>query len=308
MRIRSLVEADMPAVTALLARRLEADGRPALSEHKAIRVGRSVAGRPGSSEPGPSGWGTVERVLLDPDIVGYGHAAHHPPPAPGEPGRHAVEVAVAPGVDEVRRAALIMEALLAAAPPGTVGTVWGWRPDDLAAASTLGLVPLRSLHEMARSLPLSRTSPVLPEGVTIRPFRPGVDEDAWLEVNNAAFAGHPENGALDRANLEAREALPWFDPDGFFMAWEEERLLGFCWTKRHDDGRGEIYIVGVAPAAQGRGLGSVLVIAALDDLAHRQGVTEAVLSVDGANSGAIAFYEMLGFSVVMTVTELGSPT
>lgn len=297
MLIRSLDEDDAAAVDSILSRRQEIDGRPPLSEHKAIRIGTSLQGHPA----------TVEMVLLDPGIVGYGHAAHHPPVAPGEARRHAVEVAVVPGGDETTRACRLMEALLASAPAGAVATVWAWRPGDLAAADTLGLAPVRSLHEMTRSLPLARAASV-PPGVTIRPFRPGVDEDAWLEVNNAAFAGHPENGALDRRNLEARMALPWFDPDGFLVAWEGDGLVGSCWTKLHDDGRGEIYIVGVAPSAQGRGLGTVLVVAALDDLATRQGADEALLYVDGADVAAVSFYEALGFTVATTLSEMVRPS
>lgn len=296
MRTRRLGGGDVQAVMSVLARRHERDGRAPLSEHKATRVGTSVG----------SGGGPVEMVLLAPHVVGYGHAAGHPPAAPDTPARHSVEVAVVPEGDETARAATLMRALLAAAPPGALATVWAWRPGDLAAAAGLGLVAIRQLHEMTRSLPLSRTSAV-PKGVTIRPFRPGVDEDAWLAVNNAAFAGHPENGALDRANLEARMALPWFDPEGFLMAWEGDRLLGSCWTKRHDDGRGEIYIVGVAPSAQGRGLGTVLAVAALDDLAHRQRAVGALLYVDGEDTGAISFYESLGFSIALTLTELTAP-
>ena len=79
----------------------------------------------------------------------------------------------------------------------------------------------------------------------------GVDESAWLSANNAAFAGHPENGRMTRRDLELRMAQGWFDPSGFFLAWANGELAGSCWTKIHDDGTGEIYIIGVVPAWRG---------------------------------------------------------
>ena len=86
----------------------------------------------------------------------------------------------------------------------------------------------------------------------------GADEDAWLAVNAAAFAGHSEQGRWTRADLLAREAEPWFDPAGFLLAERENVLLGFHWTKVHADGMGEVYVLGVDPAAHGLGLGSAL--------------------------------------------------
>ena len=39
-------------------------------------------------------------------------------------------------------------------------------------------------------------------------------------------------------------------------------LLGFHWTKRHDADHGEVYIVGISPAAHGQGLGKALTMPA----------------------------------------------
>ena len=55
-------------------------------------------------------------------------------------------------------------------------------------------------------------------GVVVRAFRPGQDEVAFLAVNAEAFAGHPEQGSLGRADLDQRMAEAWFDPAGFFVA------------------------------------------------------------------------------------------
>ena len=131
----------------------------------------------------------------------------------------------------------------------------------------------------------------------MRPFRPGVDEDAWLHVNNRAFAGHPEQSAWTRDMIEARERQPWFDASGFLLHEDGGRLAGFCWTKVHDGSRlGEIYVIAVDPDFEGRGLGRELVVAGLDSLSGR-GTTTGTLYVDDSNTRARRLYERLGFTL-----------
>jgi mycothiol synthase len=134
----------------------------------------------------------------------------------------------------------------------------------------------------------------LPTGVTLRSFVVGQDEDAWLAVNAAAFAHHPEQGGWTRADLAAREAEPWFDPEGFLLAEQDGQLVGFHWTKRHNANLGEVYVIAVAPPAQGRGLSPILLVAGLRHLSDG-GVSEVSLYVDESNSRAMALYEKNGF-------------
>jgi mycothiol synthase len=115
-----------------------------------------------------------------------------------------------------------------------------------------------------------------------------------VRVNAAAFAHHPEQAAMDAANLAERMAQPWFDPAGLLVAADRGRLLGFHWTKQHSPELGEVYVVGIDPAAQGRGLGKVLTLAGLHHLADR-GVREILLYVESDNAAAIAVYSSLGF-------------
>jgi mycothiol synthase len=135
---------------------------------------------------------------------------------------------------------------------------------------------------------------VLPDGVRLRTFEPGRDEAAWLAVNAAAFAHHPEQGGWTRADIDAREAESWFDARDFLLAEHDTELVGFHWMKMHSPTLGEVYVLGVAPASQGLHLGSALLVAGLDHM-QRRGATSVILYVDESNTTAMALYEHYGF-------------
>jgi mycothiol synthase len=173
---------------------------------------------------------------------------------------------------------------------------WLYQPTDAITdrAAAHGFRFDRDLLQMRRRLPVG-----LRAAVVTRSFVVGHDEDAWLAVNNRAFAGHAEQGTWTVATLHHRMAQPWFDADGFRLHEREGRLAAFCWTKRHSATTGEIYVIGVDPDFQGLGLGKQLTLAGLDHL-HDNGASDALLYVDGANVAARAMYERLGFAVHRT--------
>ena len=177
--------------------------------------------------------------------------------------------------------------------------LWSHADDDAVArtARDLDAVEERVLWRLRRpDLDLPPARP-FPSDVTVRAFEVGRDEDAWLGVNAAAFAHHPEQGRMTRADLDAREAEDWFDPAGFLLAERDGELVGFHWTKVHTDEQppvGEVYVLGVAPAAQGTGLGGALLDAGLAHL-RAAGLGVTVLYVDDDNPGAVALYERIGF-------------
>lgn len=188
----------------------------------------------------------------------------------------------------------------------------------VALAAKFGYEPVRELWRMrltrpapelqAETLEAQAPSFTLPDGVILRPFVPGQDEEAWLKANAEAFAHHPEQGAMTLADLQARTAEPWFDPAGFLLAVRQDNdaLLGFHWTKIHPAGVnarhgkhpaiGEVYVVGVTPAAQGMGLGKALTIAGIEYL-HKAGLQAIMLYVDADNEAAVALYRKLGFTI-----------
>jgi mycothiol synthase len=188
--------------------------------------------------------------------------------------------------------------------------VWshGRRSRLAAPLAERGFARARVLHQLRRSLhqPVPEPPPP-PPGVEIRPFRLGRDEHAWLRVNAAAFAQHPEQASWTVADLRARESETWFDPAGFLLAWRDGDLLGFHWTKVHPDGAGEVYVIGVAPSAQGSGLGAVLLERGLAHL-RRRGCPEVLLYVDEGNAGALRLYERSGFTRFDHDVQWRSPT
>ena len=288
---------DIAAVTELLELATAIDGHHPLDEHQwldLVHGGRHdfaglVAWEPGHDHP--VGYAQITReksVTREKTAEG------------GEHGTWALEFVVDP---HHRTADLGIAETLVACALELVGQEGGghvhmWVPkptdhhDRLAAA--LGLRRGRELRQLRRPLPVHEDW-----SLDVRPFVPGQDEEAWLEVNNRAFRWHPEQGGWDLDTLCAREEQPWFDPQGFLLHERDGKLAGFCWTKVHEDGRlplGEIYVLAVDPAFQGQGLGRSLALAGLDWL-FRRGLRVGMLYVDADNEAGLRLYEKLGFTV-----------
>ena len=201
----------------------------------------------------------------------------------------------------VEQALLDQAVAYAGAAAGGLVVLWIFDPEarDDRAAERAGFRHQRDLLQLRVPLPIAET-PAWPPDVEVRPFAPGRDDTAWLEVNNRAFADHPEQGGWDVETLRRRLAEPWFDPKGFLLAFDGDGLAGFCWTKVHpptstDVELGEIFVIGVDPSRQGSGLGRALVLAGLASLAER-GVPTGMLFVDAANEAAVRLYASLGFT------------
>ena len=280
---REMAPDDIAVVSQLLKASERADGHQALDDHQwldLVEGGRTgfvglVAWEPGHEHPvayaqvsrGNDSWGL--ELVIDP------HHRYEALSIGPEMLSAAVEVVRGEGGGHVHW--------------------WVFEPTSahLALAAHVGFRPGRVLLQMRRPLPLEATTDIV-----TRPFVPGQDEQAWLAVNNRAFADHPEQGGWTLDTLMAREKEPWFDPSGFLLLEEDGRLLGSCWTKVHqnrDPVLGEIYVISVDPAAHGRGLGRALTVAGLASL-HARGVPVGMLYVDADNAPAVGLYRALGFT------------
>jgi mycothiol synthase len=287
-----LSEPDRDAVDRLVAAAAESDGVPPLSEQSRL----AVHGRSGHDADHLLAYAAVDPA----DLVGYAQLDDG-----------AAELLVGPG----HRRHGVGSALLGALPAGTRVWAHGDQPAAEAFAAARGLESARELFVLGRRFADHPPLPeiVLPPGLVARGFRVGQDEQEWLRVNALAFAHHAEQGRLTLADLEARMAEPWFDPAGLILvvpADHEDQVAAFHWTKVHpaprkgwahgsgdDDvlpGAGEVYVVGVDPAYQGRGLGRPLTLLGLQHL-RDQGLEDVILYVDGDNPAALAVYRGLGF-------------
>jgi mycothiol synthase len=278
-------------VQGLAAAAARADGVAPLSEDVLLQVRHGSGARARD----------LVLTAADGSLAGYAHL--DAPDAEGQDGEASGELVIHP---EWRRRRL-GTALIAAAVAGTVDHgVRLWAHGDLAGAAALakaaGFARFRALLRLRMPLAsVPADQPAVPPGVSIRTFRPGGDEEAWLAVNRRAFAHHPEQGAWTMGDLRLREAEPWFDPDGFFLAERNGQVAGFHWTKVHPDGGdggapiGEVYVVGVDPGQQGGGLGRALTLTGLDHL-RRVGLADVMLYVDESNTAGVRMYTALGFT------------
>jgi mycothiol synthase len=274
-----LDDQETAGVLALVEAAAEADGVRPLSEHAMLHL--SHGGDP-----------RVRSVLaLEQDtLVGY---VHLDPAAESE--GSSGELVVHPAHRRRGHGTRLLRAALDLADGRLRLWAHGDNPAAVALAAASGFERARSLWRMRRPLADPLPAYDLPAGVRLRTFVPGQDEQAWLRVNAAAFAHHPEQGAMDRVDLAERMAEPWFDPAGLLLAHDGDRLLAFHWTKQHSPTLGEVYVVGVDPAAQGRGLGKLVTLAGLRHLTGL-GVDEIHLYVESDNDVAVSLYSKMGFT------------
>ena len=187
-------------------------------------------------------------------------------------------------------------------------SVWSMRPSLDAALEQRGFHPSRRLLHMRVDLPLDVPDAAAPREGRGR-IRPMVDDDieAILAVNQRAFAAHREAASLGRDDIEDHRSQPWFEPANLLIDEGPDGFSGFCWTRIHPNGDGEIYRIAVDPSIQGRGTGRRLLVAGFTELARRPEVRRGTLWVDGANEAAITLYESIGMRTDRVNVEFERP-
>ncbi|AND15875.1 mycothiol synthase [Rathayibacter tritici] len=188
-----------------------------------------------------------------------------------------------------------LEQVLASGRTGLLAWAHGDHPVARALAASHGFAAVRTLLHLELE-PLAAPKVRVPEGVVLADAR-DLDPAEWVALNARVFAAHPEQGRLTEQDLAARRAEPWFDEGDFLLLRDADgSLIGYDWLKIEPGSTtGEIYVLGVAPEAAGRGLGRTLLSAGLARMLER-GCTTADLYVEAENRSAVALYRSLGFT------------
>lgn len=186
----------------------------------------------------------------------------------------------------------------------------GENPAATALLGAAGFTPVRELlrlsldpSKLAAAIEHARP---LAEGFEVLPFdsSSSTQADDWVRVNARAFASHPEQGAVTRADFDSLTNEPWFWAEDLRLAYSlapesAGKLAGFTWVKTITEGESvetELYVLGVDPDFAGMGLGAALLGETLRRM-KLHNPDRITLYVDGDNTNAVELYLRAGFEV-----------
>jgi mycothiol synthase len=162
-----------------------------------------------------------------------------------------------------------------------------------------GYEPIRFSFRMRIELDEAPPAPVWPNGIRVSSLRPGEERVAY-EVSQESFADHWEFTRTSWDEWSHYMIDETLDPDVWLLAREGDEVAGICLCRREAIGRpdvGFVRILGVRRPWRRRGLGRALLLEAFARLRER-GAEAVELGVDGENTtGAVRLYESVGMRV-----------
>ena len=189
----------------------------------------------------------------------------------------------------------VVSEVIGLVPPGASMSGWSRRSSLDASLERIGFSSVRSLSEMATPLPIEPNESDPAPDLVVRSFNDD-DVETLVSINAATFGEHREAGSLDREEVKSLMSESWFDAKGLLFHEVGGVVAGFCWTKVHESGEGEIYRIGVDPQFHSAGIGRGIVLAGLEYLESERGCTTGFLWVDEANTPAMRLYRAIGFT------------
>lgn len=226
-------------------------------------------------------------------------------------GQGAVRVSLIPGVRGRGVAEPLVEKGLEELKARGMSNAQTWTPsaetDRIVLLERFGFERVRVSSQMEMDLSALPHDIAANEEVAIRPFRLDVEDDIILfnRLGNESFREHFNFRPL--AVEETRSHLlntPSTRQRDFFFATLDGRDVGYVavtidekYNLEKNTNTGEVTVIGVLKPYRRAGVGTVLMLHALQTLKDR-GMTRAVLGVDDDNpTRAMALYEKLGFRV-----------
>jgi GNAT superfamily N-acetyltransferase len=143
--------------------------------------------------------------------------------------------------------------------------------------------------------------PIWPEGVVVRPFNPGPDDQPTYAADEESAEDKGYHAPLTYDGWAERMGRykPSFDPTLWFLAWDGPDLAALCLNYYDSAARkGWIDHLGVRRPWRKRGLGMALLLHSFQEF-HARGIYTVELSVDSASlTNAPRLYTAAGMQVV----------
>jgi mycothiol synthase len=173
--------------------------------------------------------------------------------------------------------------------------------------------PVRYLFEMVRPNLENIPDLPLPEGVEVRPAKPGHYRKIW-DAAGEAFQDHWGASEWRDEWFQQWQEKSYFNPELFQVAWDGDEVAGMVLNYIHEEEnseygrkRGYTEEISVRRPWRKKGLARALIAKSFKVLKDH-GMTEAALAVDAENiSGALKLYEDMGFRTVKRYTTYRKP-
>ena len=241
-------------------------------------------------------------ALADGSIAGYADLADNAL----EHERFSIDLRVPPGEHADAVAAALLEAMETRSVELATGdaSVRVFLPSTwelgLRLVENRGYEPFRHSFRMEIDFDGELPAPVWPEGLAVRAFVPGEDDEAVYEASDAAFVDHFEHARQPYESWRGWAFGESFDPSLWFLAVDGDEIAGVSLCRGEGGAGGElgwVNTLGVRPAWRRRGLGRALLLHSFAEFRAR-GKRGAGLGVDALNpTGAVSLYEGAGMRV-----------
>jgi mycothiol synthase len=173
-----------------------------------------------------------------------------------------------------------------------------------------GYEPFRHSFQMRIEFDGELPEPEWPDGLSVRTFVAGRDDEAVHAAHQESFSDHFEHAHWPYESWRQWAFIESFDPTLWWVAEDGDDIAGVCLARIEGyagPDLGWIHVLGVRRPWRRRGLGRALLLHAFSELRTR-GKRGVGLGVDGLNTtGAVRLYENAGMHVARRFDQFKKP-